>query len=209
MARHAALLGHYDPGHHGQPILQYLFAQTRILHPRSSHPWLLCLFDTHGLCVFLAKIGLFCANRADDRQMSPRKATSTEVWTQFNNGGGWSTQALSVFIGLIGSVFANNGRQNLSPKTGRRITTDTDPARYRLRRACKLPSLTRLRSLHDVLTEVCLSPADGGRDTRCQFRCSLVRGRYIGPKWYPRPWHTPGNALRYCRYRCSTPKSDG
>ncbi|KAL8752072.1 MAG: hypothetical protein Q9184_005860, partial [Pyrenodesmia sp. 2 TL-2023] len=41
--------------------------------------------------------------------MSPQKATSTEVWTQFNNGGDWPTMALSVFVGLIGSVFANNG----------------------------------------------------------------------------------------------------
>ncbi|KAI4244991.1 MAG: hypothetical protein L6R42_010301, partial [Xanthoria sp. 1 TBL-2021] len=40
--------------------------------------------------------------------MSPQKATSTEVWTQFNNGGDWPTMALSVFVGLIGSVFANN-----------------------------------------------------------------------------------------------------
>lgn len=41
--------------------------------------------------------------------MCPHKATSTEVWTQFNNGGDWPTMALSVFVGLIGSVFANNG----------------------------------------------------------------------------------------------------
>ncbi|KAL8669399.1 MAG: hypothetical protein Q9168_006011 [Polycauliona sp. 1 TL-2023] len=41
--------------------------------------------------------------------MSPQKATSTQVWTQFNNGGDWPTMALSVFVGLIGSVFANNG----------------------------------------------------------------------------------------------------
>ena len=44
--------------------------------------------------------------------MAPVKATSTEVWTEFNNGGGWPTQALSVFVGLIGSVFANNGMQH-------------------------------------------------------------------------------------------------
>lgn len=43
-------------------------------------------------------------------QMSPQKNTSTEVWTQFNNGGDWPSMALSVFVGLIGSVFANNGK---------------------------------------------------------------------------------------------------
>ncbi|KAL8648731.1 MAG: hypothetical protein Q9210_004812 [Variospora velana] len=41
--------------------------------------------------------------------LCPQKATSTEVWTKFNNGGDWPTMALSVFVGLIGSVFANNG----------------------------------------------------------------------------------------------------
>ncbi|KAL8994117.1 MAG: hypothetical protein Q9169_005830 [Polycauliona sp. 2 TL-2023] len=41
--------------------------------------------------------------------MCPQRATSTEVWTEFNNGGDWPTMALSVFVGLIGSVFANNG----------------------------------------------------------------------------------------------------
>lgn len=50
--------------------------------------------------------------------MSPQKATSTEVWTQFNNGGDWPTMALSVFVGLIGSVFANNGKRRLSEKLG-------------------------------------------------------------------------------------------
>lgn len=55
-------------------------------------------------------------NRADNRQLCPEKATSTEVWTQFNNGGDWPTMALSVFVGLIGSVFANNGKRSLSPQ---------------------------------------------------------------------------------------------
>ena len=70
--------------------------------------------------------------------MSPKKATSAEVWTQFNNGGDWPTQALSVFVGLIGSVFANNGGLHPPPKSARRTITDTDAERYRLRCACKL-----------------------------------------------------------------------
>lgn len=67
---------------------------------------------------------LSAANRADSRQMCPDKATSTEVWTQFNNGGDWPTMALSVFVGLIGSVFANNGKRQLSPNIGRPSTID-------------------------------------------------------------------------------------
>lgn len=138
MARHAALLGSYGPGYHSQPVLQYCLAETRVLHPSSPHPGLLRLSHPHGLCVFLPRNILCCANRTDNRQMSPQKATSTEVWTQFNNGGDWPTMALSVFVGLIGSVFANNGKRRLSPKIGRQITIDNVSARYRLRCACKL-----------------------------------------------------------------------
>lgn len=68
---------------------------------------------------------LSAANSADSRQMCPNKATSTEVWTQFNNGGDWPTMALSVFVGLIGSVFANNGKRYLSPNIERQSTIDT------------------------------------------------------------------------------------
>lgn len=70
----------------------------------------MCVPSENGLC---------SANCADDRQMSPQKATSTEVWTQFNNGGDWPTMALSVFVGLIGSVFANNGKRPSSLNIGR------------------------------------------------------------------------------------------
>ena len=71
--------------------------------------------------------------------MSPQKNTSTEVWTEFNNGGDWPTMALSVFVGLIGSVFANNGKRPLCPDAGRQIMVDNVSARYRLRCSCKLP----------------------------------------------------------------------
>ena len=75
----------------------------------------------------LGNLDSCCANRANEKQLSPRKPTLTEVWTKFNNGGGWPTQALSVMVGLIGSVFANNGKQNPSPKkTWQRSTIDAD-----------------------------------------------------------------------------------
>lgn len=41
--------------------------------------------------------------------MAPQKATTTEVFTQFSNGGAWPTQGLSFFIGLVGNVFAMFG----------------------------------------------------------------------------------------------------
>lgn len=87
--------------------------------------------------------------------MCPQKATSTEVWTQFNNGGDWPTMALSVFVGLIGSVFANNGKRRFFPKIGLQIMIDTAYARYRLRGACKLPALRLTHPSHGVLTDVC------------------------------------------------------
>ncbi|KAI4087694.1 MAG: hypothetical protein LQ339_008836 [Xanthoria mediterranea] len=41
--------------------------------------------------------------------LAPEKASSHDVFTQFSNGGGWSSQGLSFFVGLIGSVFAMFG----------------------------------------------------------------------------------------------------
>ncbi|KAL8670646.1 MAG: hypothetical protein Q9168_004825 [Polycauliona sp. 1 TL-2023] len=41
--------------------------------------------------------------------LAPEKASSHDVFTQFTNGGGWSSQGLSFFVGLIGSVFAMFG----------------------------------------------------------------------------------------------------
>ncbi|KAL8835926.1 MAG: hypothetical protein Q9176_006610 [Flavoplaca citrina] len=41
--------------------------------------------------------------------LAPQKVSSHDVFTQFSNGGGWSSQGLSFFVGLIGSVFAMFG----------------------------------------------------------------------------------------------------
>ena len=110
MAKHATLLGHHGHGHPGQQILHYFLAHCPDVHFSSPHLWVLRFLDSHGFCAFLCQIDPCYANHADDKQKSPQKLTSTEVWTQFNNGGDWPTQALSVFVGLIGSVFANNGK---------------------------------------------------------------------------------------------------
>ncbi|KAL8686759.1 MAG: hypothetical protein Q9218_006884 [Villophora microphyllina] len=45
----------------------------------------------------------------DFLQMAPQKATAHEVFTVFQNGGGYPTQGLSFFVGLIGTVFAMFG----------------------------------------------------------------------------------------------------
>lgn len=41
--------------------------------------------------------------------MAPQKATAHEVFTVFENGGGYPSQGLSFFVGLIGTVFAMFG----------------------------------------------------------------------------------------------------
>lgn len=46
---------------------------------------------------------------ADLVQMAPKKASTHDVFTVFENGGEYSTQALSFFVGLIGIVFAIAG----------------------------------------------------------------------------------------------------
>jgi hypothetical protein len=42
--------------------------------------------------------------------MAPQKASAHDVFTTFQNGGGWPSQGLSFFIGLIGTVFAMFGK---------------------------------------------------------------------------------------------------
>ncbi|KAL6722352.1 hypothetical protein ACLMJK_001459 [Lecanora helva] len=41
--------------------------------------------------------------------MAPEKVSAHDVFTVFENGGGWPTTATSVFVGLLGSVFATYG----------------------------------------------------------------------------------------------------
>ena len=46
---------------------------------------------------------------ADFNQMAPQKVSAHDVFTVFENGGGWPTIPVSVFVGLLGSVFATYG----------------------------------------------------------------------------------------------------
>ena len=41
--------------------------------------------------------------------LAPNKASAHDVFTQFSNDGGWSSQGLSFFVGLIGNVYAMIG----------------------------------------------------------------------------------------------------
>ncbi|KAL8670634.1 MAG: hypothetical protein Q9168_004845 [Polycauliona sp. 1 TL-2023] len=41
--------------------------------------------------------------------MSKEKVSTKDVFTVFENGGGWPTTTVSVFVGLLGSVFATYG----------------------------------------------------------------------------------------------------
>ena len=42
--------------------------------------------------------------------MAPKKVDAHEVFAVFNNGGGWNSVTTSVFVGLLGSVFATYGK---------------------------------------------------------------------------------------------------
>ena len=50
--------------------------------------------------------------------LAPRP-TSSHVFTDFINNGGWSTQALSVFVGLTGNAAAFVGKLGISLSIGR------------------------------------------------------------------------------------------
>lgn len=55
----------------------------------------------HILGFFAILIPLVC--------MAPQKVSAHDVFTVFENGGGWPSTTLSVFVGLLGSVFATYG----------------------------------------------------------------------------------------------------
>ncbi|KAL8993462.1 MAG: hypothetical protein Q9169_006331 [Polycauliona sp. 2 TL-2023] len=43
------------------------------------------------------------------RLMSKEQVSTHDVFTVFENGGGWLTTTVSVYVGLLGSVFATYG----------------------------------------------------------------------------------------------------
>ena len=77
--------------------------------------------------------------RSNCNQMSSEKVSAHDVFTVFENGGDWPSTTVSVFVGLLGSVFATYGM------THSILNYDHDPTayfktfRYRLRCACKAP----------------------------------------------------------------------
>ena len=44
--------------------------------------------------------------------MAPEKVSARDVFTVFQNGGNWPSTTISVFVGLLGSVFATYGELN-------------------------------------------------------------------------------------------------
>ena len=44
--------------------------------------------------------------------MSSKKVSAHDVFTVFENGGGWPSTTVSVFVGLLGSVFATYGKMH-------------------------------------------------------------------------------------------------
>ncbi len=49
--------------------------------------------------------------------MAPAKVSAHDVFTVFSNGGGWPSTGVSVFVGLLGSVFATYGILTPIPET--------------------------------------------------------------------------------------------
>lgn len=70
-----------------------------------------------GLILILHVLGFF-AVLIPLVYMSPSKGTAKDVFTVFLNQGGWSSQGLSFFIGLMGSVFSFLGNFLPAPKSG-------------------------------------------------------------------------------------------
>lgn len=62
-------------------------------------------------------VSFSCAGLTDIFKMAPQKSSAHEVFTIFENGGGYPTQALSFFVGLIGTVFAMFGKRAAIPES--------------------------------------------------------------------------------------------
>ncbi|KAL8937471.1 MAG: hypothetical protein Q9216_004399 [Gyalolechia sp. 2 TL-2023] len=60
-------------------------------------------------CILILHIGGFFAILIPLVTIAPEKVSAQQVFTAFENGGGWPTTTVSVFVGLLGSVFATYG----------------------------------------------------------------------------------------------------
>ena len=107
MAGNLGVLGCHGRLNPCQHVRQQNIAKTRVLHPYTSYCGILCHSHSVGLCkqsahfVFGRSYSLY--------QLSDQKVSAHDVFTVFENGGGWPTTAVSVFVGLLGSVFATYG----------------------------------------------------------------------------------------------------
>ncbi|KAL8868546.1 MAG: hypothetical protein Q9174_004919, partial [Haloplaca sp. 1 TL-2023] len=58
------------------------------------------------VCISSLHLWLCCQIDLSEMQMAPKKASAHDVFTQFQNAGGYPSDGLSFLVGLIGTVFA-------------------------------------------------------------------------------------------------------
>lgn len=108
------------------------------------------------------------------------KATAADVFTIFNNGGGWPSQGLSFFVGLAGVAAAFIGKCSKFEPLVMHLTL------FRCRCCCTCESsliCSHARTL--ILLDV-------GRDPPSQYQCSQIHGFFHFLQWHDGP------CLDYC-----------
>ena len=84
-------------------ILPKLESFVLVLHITGFFAVLIPLVVVGGCHVSISNSG------ANYNQLAPQKVSARDVFTVFENGGSWPTTTVSVFVGLLGSVFATYG----------------------------------------------------------------------------------------------------
>lgn len=91
-------------------------AASKILPKIESFVLLLHILGFFAICIPLVHVGSCCdyyqSSMADWAQLAPEKVSAHDVFAVFENGGGWPTTTVSVFVGLLGSVFATYGNES-------------------------------------------------------------------------------------------------
>ena len=89
---------------------------SKILPKIESFILLLHILGFFAVCIPLVHVGTCCDQclslMTNWEQLAPEKVSAHDVFTVFENGGGWPTTTVSVFVGLLGSVFATYGNES-------------------------------------------------------------------------------------------------
>ena len=146
--------------------------------------------------------GLSQSRALMEAQLAPEKVSAKEVFTVFENGGGWPSTTLSVFVGLLGSVFATYGD---FPILRCPIVFELMKALRQVPTALYMYVLQLSHSFLHLRLKIFV---DGRRDSWRRHCHTMVYGHHDTPERYTWARHIDRVALRDSRYQSSPRKPD-